>query len=294
MNNTRVTILATLMFSSAIHIGRDCEAASESDCLWVEFGERIRERDASLTQLLHIDYGRFPSKRKGLAEVRELRAFYRLKGENTNGKMRYREVEVERNGGAGLIRITAYKTSAYAVLIRGKVGQDGRENVLLASASFVLFPRSFSEGPGAGAAASEEVEQRFRISVTPEFSYWPQTGEAVDISLAFDGAPVADKTVRVFDESGTKAKFQTDATGQLTYVPPEDEKLNRQGVAAFKQTVVVSERKGERATHVSSHTFLFHRSRFGNRRLLPGVGIFAGTLVGLIALIVWRRRSFAP
>jgi len=293
MNNTRVTILATLMFS-AIHVGRDCGAASESDCLWVEFDERIREKDGSLTQLLHIDYGRFPSKRKGLAELRELRAFCRLKGEDTDGKIRYREVEVERDGGAGLIRIRAYKTSAYAVLIRGKVSQDGRENVLLASASFVLFPRSFSEGPGAGDAPAIEVEQRFRISVTPEFSYWPQTGEAVDISLSFDGEPVADKTVRVFEESGTTAKFQTDATGHLSYVPSEDEKLNRQGVAAFKQTVVVSERKVDRATHVSSHTFLFHRSRFGNRRLLPGVGIFVGTLAGAIALIIWRRRSFAP
>lgn len=294
MNNRLATILATLMFSSAIHIGRDCGAASESDCLWVEFGERIRERDGSLTQLLHIGYGGFPSRRKGLAELRELRAFYRLKGESTDGEIRYREVEVERNGGAGLIKITTYKTSAYAVLVRGKVRQDGRQNVLLASASLVLFPRSFSEGPGAGDAPAEEVEQRFRISVTPEFSYWPQTGEAVDLLLSFDREAVAGKMVRVFDESGVTAKFQTDATGHLTYVPPEDEKLNHQGVAAFKQTVVVSEMKGERTIHLSSHTFLFHRSRFGNRRLLPGMGIFMGTLAGAIALIIWRRRSFAP
>ena len=98
------------------------------------------------------------------------------------------------------------------------------------------------------------------------------------------------KILRFHDENLPVVERETDRDGKCVHTPPDDGKLNWLGETAFKQLVVAARERDGAVEHVASYTQMLHRSRNGNQKLIPGLAVFAGTIVLALSLVVTRRR----
>ncbi len=265
---------------------------AEDDYLWLEFGQRVKEKDGALTLPLQINYGRFPDQKKGLGELAGLRAFYTLTEKDNAGNRIFYEAEIEKNSGKCLVHIKSFKTNRFIVLVEGRKSAGEVRYCYLAKTSFILFGHSPSQRKKIRPVPSNEIDRQFEIALTPEFSDWPQTGNPVRMAPLFGKDHLREKVLYIFDENHGSGDIKTDKTGSCTYIPPDDKKLNWEGVTAFKQTVIVAEESKGNTNYLSSYTLLLHRSRTKNRRLLPGAGIFGATLAGVFLLVIAGRKRF--
>jgi hypothetical protein len=285
-----IAIFLLLLFS--IDPPKRSAFSPKDDYLWIEFGERIKEKDGSLTLPLEINYGRFPNNRKGDWQLDALRAFYTLTEKDDKGNRIFYEAEIEKAKGVYLVRIKSFKTDRFIVLIEGRRTQDEAAHYYLAKTSFVLFGHSPLERKKIKPAPSTEINRQFEISIAPEFSGWPQTCNPVRIVPSFNQHQLGEKAVSISDENQDPIEVKTDEGGNYTYIPPDDKKLNWKGTRAFKQTVIVAEETRGNTNYVSSHTLLLHRNRFKNRSPVLGAGIFWGSVAGILLLVVAKRKRF--
>lgn len=292
MNNSiaaSVVLFLPLFFMGST---KACALTPGDDYLWIEFGEKSKEKDGSLTLPLRINYGRFPDKKRSVSELDALRVFYTTNEKDTEENAVFYEAPIERTGGEYLVRVRSFKTNRFTVLVQGRKSGGETTHRYLAKTSFVLFGHSSSEEKEAKAVPSDKVNRQLEISASPEPSYWPQTGNPVKISLSFNKGSLGDGGVYIFDENKGPIDAKTDGTGNYIYIPPHDKKLNWKGETAFKQTVVVAEETRGNTNYTSSYTLLLHRSRYKNRRLPPGVSIFGVTMVGAFWLVIVKRKRF--
>ena len=285
-----ITIFPLLLFSPAPTT--TCASPSKDNYLWIEFSKQIKEKDGSVTQPLFIYYGIFPDQKKGTWELDGFRAFYTLNEKDEKGNRIFYEAEIERDKGKSLLRIKAFHTDRCIVLVQGRKKQGKATRCYSAKTSFVLFGHSPSKRKKIKPVASSEINRQFAISITPQFHYWPQTSNPVKIALSFNEEHLGGKILSIFDENQGVIDLKTDETGNYTYTSPNDKKLNREGETAFKQTVVVAEETEGNTNYISSYTLLLHRNRFKNRKVLPGISIFGGTMVGVFLLVVVKRKRF--
>lgn len=264
----------------------------ENNHLWIEFQECIKAKDGALTLPLQINYGRFPDGKKEIPGFDSFRAFYSLDEKDDEGKRIFYEARIEKNNGKCAVNIKAFKTDRFVVLVEARETRDGATLWLLAKTSFVLFGHSFRGRDKNRPVAPDEINQRLDLLVTPEFHYWPQTGNPIKITPAFDKTCLARKVIRLFDENMPALDIMTDEKGNCIYVPPEDKQLNWKGEKAFKQTVMVTEETRGDMGYISSRTLLLHRSRFKNRKVLAGTGIFGGLGAGLFLFVIAKRKKF--
>lgn len=263
------------------------------NCLWIEYGVRVREKDGTLTLPLEIKYGVFPGKEQGARDLRDLRVFYGSDGEDPGKRVYYHEVSVEEAGRVYRARIRlSDRVNRFTVRAQARRDEYGVTYRYCAKTSFLLFGRFSSGKNKSRGILPNEVARRLEITLTPEFHYWPEVGNPVTIASVFDNSPRPYNTIYLFDENGVSVELHADKTGSCRYLPPEDAKLNRKGEPAFKQTVMVAQEESGGIKYISSYTLLLHRSRFKNYRLFPGVVVFLGTAVGVSFLIMSRRKRF--
>lgn len=288
----KLTVIIFTLFFSFTGV-RDIYAfAPKNNYLWIEFQECIKEKDGALTLPLRINYGRFPGEKKEVPGFDSFRAFYSLSEKDDEGKKIFYEAEIEKNKDKCAINIKSFKTDCFVVLVEAKEIRGGATYWYLAKTSFVLFGHSFSERDKIRPVSLDEINRRLDLLVTPEFHYWPQTGNPVKITPVFNNDCLARKVICLLDENMPAIDIVTDEQGNYIYVPPEDKKLNWKGETAFKQTVMVAEEIRADMRYISSHTLGLHRSRFKNRKLLAGAGVFGGTGVGLFLFVIVKRKKF--
>lgn len=264
----------------------------KNNYLWIEFQECHKEKDGALTLPLQINYGRFPDKKKEIPEFDSFRAFYSLNEKDDEGKRIFYEAGIEKNKGNYAVNIKSFKTDRFVVLVEAKATRDGLTCWYLAKTSFVLFGHSFLGRDKIRPVALDEINQRLDLLITPEFHYWPQTGDPVQIMPTFNKDYLARKVICLFDENMPATDIVTDEKGNYIYAPPGDKKLNWKGETAFKQAVMVAEETRADMRYISSHTLLLHRSRSKNRKLLAGAGVFWGTGAGLFLFVIVKRKRF--
>lgn len=261
------------------------------DYLWLEFNKCVKEEDGSVTLPLRINYGRFPGKTKDVSELDALRAFYTLDEKDNGGNSIFYETGIERDNDKYLVRIKAFKANRFSVLVEGRKIHGESTRYYSAKTSFVLFGHSPFEGKAAKPAVSGgEINSRFEICITPEFSYWPQTCDPVKITLLFNRVCLAGRDISIFDEKEGLTEIRTEESGSYTYIPPEDKELNWAGDTAFRQAVIVAGEEQGNTSCVSSYTLLLHRSRFKNRKGGLGAGIFGGAVAGALLFVGAKRR----
>lgn len=264
----------------------------KDDYLWIEFAECIKEKDGSLTLPLKINYGSFPYKKKEVLEFDSLRAFYTLAKEDDEGSWLFYETEIERGKGKNIVKIKSFTADRFIVFVEAKKTWGEATHCYFAKTSFTLFGHSSSKRKQIKPIALTEINRQLEIFTTPQFHYWPQTGNPIKIIPLFNKDYLPLKVMYLFDENMPSIDIMTDEKGSYTYVPPEDKKLNWKGETAFKQAVIVTEETKGDIRYISSYTLLLHRSRFKNCKLLAGAVIFLGTMLSVFLFVIIKRKRF--
>ena len=121
--------------------------------------------------------------------------------------------------------------------------------------------------------------------------YWPQTGHCFTLRPDWPGMEAL-AAMTVHDEYGRElARLPRTAEGGFAYRPPHDKALDRAGDIAAKPFIFVADAPGGIGT--ISYTLAVHRSRWANYRLIPGLGVLAGSMAAT-GVFVWRRRRGDP
>ncbi len=190
------------------------------------------------------------------------------------------------------IKIESSKQARFVLIVTAEKIKEGISTHYLAKASFTLFGKSMSDGSERVPLSYESIDRSLEIHIDPEHNYWPQTGSPVKVFPLFNGKMLPEKSLSVFDEHASPLELNTDNTGNLVYVPPEDRILNSMGETASKQTVLVSSMSDNGIKYISSYTLLLHRSRFGKNKHTPGLIVFGSAfMLFLVYTIVVRMRS---
>ncbi|MFH1904202.1 MAG: hypothetical protein ABIK53_01575 [bacterium] len=266
--------------------------SSKDDYLWIEYEKQIKEKNGSVTQPLSIHYGRFPDKKGDVSDLEDVKVFYTLNKEDENGENIFYGADIEKDKKTSFVRINSLKTNCVTVIVKGKRSSGEMEYNYLAKASFFLFGHSPFKEKEIEPVLSDEIGNRLEICIAPEHSYWPQTGDHVKLAPLFDKNPLGKKKIHIADENKNPIDVETNDEGNFVYISSDDKKLRQKGLTAYKQTVILAEETEGNITYKSSYTLLFHRSRFGNRNLILGSSIFAGTMAVTFVIIAIRRRKF--
>ena len=292
MKNT--LIITTAFFLAASFMPAEGSNASlpDDNFLWIEFGDRVKEKDGSLTQLLNICYGKFSNRQNSLSDTKQLTAFYTMKQKDNAGNDIFYTADIEKKGGINIIEINSVKTNRITVMVTGKNNTGRIKKCYLAKTSFVLFGKSADKKRKETLLSSSKPDCKFDMRIAPEHSYWPQTGNPLRIELLFDKRSLYEKKLHVFDKNLGYSKVNTGKTDCFSYVPPEDKRLNQKSETSYKQTVLAAEETAGGISYRTSYTLLLHRSRYGNMNTRLGTGIFASAMAVVFITVAAGRRTF--
>lgn len=266
--------------------------SQEENYLWIEFHECVREKDGSVILPLQINYGRFPDKKEEGYELDSLKAFYSLVEKDNKAAGNFYRAKIERDNGKNLVKIKSFTENRFIVFVEAKISHGETTHWYFAKTSVVLFGHASFKREQMKPVLDSEINRQMEIFVSPQFHYWPQTGEPVVITPLFNKEYLHGEVICLFDENMPLAQIVTDEKGSFTYVPPQDKKLNSQGETAFKQAVILAEKNESNNKYISSYTLLLHRSRFKNRNLFLGAGIFGGNMAVVFLSVIIKRRRF--
>ena len=260
--------------------------ASGAECpqsLWLSLGERTRLSDGSLSQRYHL-------RRSGTGWPEDtltpqLQAFYRLSGRNSSGQGLFPAPVTCREGDCSLdIRSTTF--ARFEVYVVGTCGQRR----FMAQTVQTLFGKSSIAQPSVSESFNDPLMDLPQLSLTPSPSdYYMQTGR--NYQFNYSGLGGGGVTVAVIEEHQRPVMALTmHSTGDFTYTPPHDARLDRLGQQAFKETVLLIEEFADNRQYATTFTLALHRSRLAHMSLLPGIGLFSLTAIVVLALVLALKK----
>ncbi|MBN2534355.1 MAG: hypothetical protein JXB88_15820 [Spirochaetales bacterium] len=294
-------LVSAMLYGLLISTGNNVVFSMENNYLWIEFGEHHKEKDASVTQELHIYYGSFPDYKTTLLHLDEVKGVYTMNEIDTKGDVVYYPLEIIEEKGEVFIRITSHKTNPFTVLIQGEKNNKKQKKIYLAKTSFFLFGNSNKKQVESELFTSNtviKIAENLQIHINPHYSYWRQVDTPVTFNVFFDNQKLKKKIVHIIDENDENVfnpiTRMTDESGELIYIPPDDRKLRQKGSTAYKQIVIMAEEQKENSIYVSSFTLLLHRSRFKHYNVPVGVIIFSSLLTVFFVLMLLQRKGDIP
>jgi hypothetical protein len=285
----RILIIFTIIYILSSGGSGVFAFSTNDDYLWIEFGSGKKEKDGSISFPFQIHYGRFPTEKKDIGALEDIRAFYTL-NEDTNEDALYYPVEIKKNLKGYSLNIRSCEANRYTLHVEANMKQNQGIHRYYAKTSFVLFGHGPAEGNRSLPVPSVSIDRTLEICVSPKFHYWPQTGIPVKISPVFYGQQIIEEKISLFDENMPLVQIKTDEKGKVVYQPPEDKILNRKSDTGFKQTVMVVEMTEGERKYTSSYTLLLHRSRYNNYRFLTGIIIFCSTIFVVSLFVIMKRK----
>lgn len=293
-----ISLLLTLSLVSSTLIGAQgnpprLSSTDNDTCLWLSFGQCVKEKDGRAVMPLEIKFGTFPDAPRDMSELKDLRAYGALAGRAPEKEPVFFELPVETVGGKLIVKVTSSSSSRHIVEVEAASRDTGSVKKYSASTAFTLFGRSLPVGskPQCESPSPVALERRMEVSLEPRFDYWPQVGSPLSIRCSLDKKPLAMTRIRIHDENLPATGLVTSQTGTCAYTPPEDRKLSWLGETAFKQMVIVARHDEEAMESVASHTRILHRSRTTNLRLSHGMMVFGCSAAAILALVIMRRMK---
>ncbi|MBN2440338.1 MAG: hypothetical protein JXJ04_03305 [Spirochaetales bacterium] len=274
----------------------------DNNYLWIEFGEHYKEADGSVTLELHICYGTFPDNKSKVFLPDEVKGVYTMNEKDANGKPVFFPLKIMKENDKLFIRITSPKTNPFTVLIQGEKNYGKQRKICLGETTFFLFGSSSGnkkqiEPELSGDLPDFGIVRHLQIDIAPYYSYWRQVDTPVTIGISCDNQKLKNKRVFIVDENNedflNPTIKQTDESGEILYIPPDDIKLRQKGTTAYKQTVIIAKEQEENTIFISSFTLLLHRSRFKHYNFIFGVIIFFSLFVIFSVFIIIKRKRFA-
>ena len=289
---TLIRLLAILLFPVSCLCGNDSVPGADGNCLWISYGELTKNPDGSVTLPLEINYGEISGNKGNILELKNVRVVCSTGRKNAKRNLLCHELPVTVENGTWRTGVSSARTGRFTVMAEARRSEGERTCFYSAKTSFVLFGHSSAKNKNIQPGFQKKAQCPLRISFIPCFNYWPQTGAAISVGLEFTGKPIISCPIRVYDENFPPATVMSGGTkGQCVYVPPNDWKLNRKGKRAFKHLVMVAEYSNGTNKYIASCTRILHRSRFANRRMMPGLTLFCGCLAGFLVIVIGIRRK---
>jgi len=265
--------LHTLVFMGVLCwiISGAAYALSVDDFLYFEKLELKKEKNGQVTQTFAI---RFHG-----PDLDFLNVYFQ---QNQDAAVYQAEVENR------AVSITSAASSFFRLFAFG--GYGNRRYV--AQTHFCLFGKSKIKIKRKPAVLSDEFVPLIEI-VSPEFSYWPQTGQHFKFKINSDFS-VNDVTAFVLEKQHVKTLVPN--TGIFfSYIPAHDKQLRDASISAVRQDTVFARIISDKYLYHITCALFLHRSRtaFVNQR--PGV---AACLVTVLFFWMWivmkRKRSKTP
>ena len=266
--------------------------AGQEKYLWIEMEDAERLRDGSLNLKLNLYFGMFPDKKGPVDEIQDLEAFYIKKGFGKSISAECYKADINKSDSSYYINIISPDENSYTLYVNGIKTKGSDKYKYYAKTTFALFGKSSIDDNIDLSADTKSINRQLEINTVPEFHYWPQTGTPLKISTAFNGSPLVNNHLHIHDEHNPEINVISDHSGEILYVAPEDDELNRKGSTAFKHAIVTVEHSEAGVKYISSRTLILHRSRYGNYRLYTGVTIFGlVTAVFFMSMYFVRKRT---
>ncbi|MDD5697950.1 MAG: hypothetical protein PHH77_04975 [Victivallaceae bacterium] len=278
-----------LLFTASGAAGNRLCPEVNGNCLWISYGELIKEPDGSVILPLKINYGEISGEPGKAAELENVRVVCTSGKKAGKRNLRWYELPAALKDGTWQTEVRSACNGCFTVRAEARRKIGNRVCFYSAQTSLVLFARGPAGNKNSRPEVPVKIQCPLQISFLPRFDYWPQTGAAVTVRVAFAGRPVPSGSVCVYDENFPPAAIMTGAKGECRYVPADDRKLNRKGKTAFKHLTAAAEYRDGTDRYIVSCTRILHRSRFANRRMAPGIMIFGGCAAGFLAVIIGMR-----
>ncbi len=257
----------------------------EKDYLWLSAENGERKSDGSVILPLTINFGRFPAGNIGPALLSDLRVSYALA---SGDHWRTMDVRPEpARDGALLVRVRVGAEQRLVFQVTASSHEQGETVRHSAVTSYQRFGQ-IKPGKAASLLPMDLPESPLEIRVTPSFNYWRQTGEPLGITCRNRLNVFPCSAITILDEHLPPERVVLNTAGFATYTPPDDAILNGLEERSAKQTLLVAENGGCRATF----TLPLHRNRTAHRKPLPGVlTMCAACALSVLTVLLKRRKS---
>jgi hypothetical protein len=263
-----------------------CTAANVMDSsafIWLQNGEQFYETDGSATQIVYIK----GSGSMNSADLRELRAFYC--DERSTSEKQYYPIPIEQKDGNYSLRVTTPTRARYLIHVAAK----HHEEQLMAQIAVYLYGRGETKKRSKSILQPQDITFPSLELRSSGNSMRPQTGQTLKLTYkSVHPQAGALKEMNVIDlKNKSIENLLPDADGVFVMIPPHDPQLNRSGNAAYKEMIVyVKETAGEKV-YKTSMNILLRRSSAAFRNLQHGFFLFFVTLIAVLAMVLYRRRS---
>lgn len=235
------------------------------DYIWLEFDEKIKNTDGSITRPLFIWYGQFPDKRGDVRKLSGVEVFYTFGDKNKKKEDIFYKLKIEEKDGKPYALINSNRENWCMVLVSGRKQEDGREYEYLAKTSFFLLGKNKHAPEIKGIPVEiDKLNKHFDIKVYRErikelITYSRIRTFPIRVMIAFDGKQFSNRDVSVINEFGELQKLKTDKSGIFIYNLPR----NRQDFSQknrekdFEQDIILTSCKAGNVIYIGSYAVLF-------------------------------------
>lgn len=255
-----------LFMASAVHA-----APVDADLLFFEYLEQVREMNGQVTQNFALRFNG--------PELDFLDVYFQQNGEAT-----FYEATLENQR----VAITSDKASFFRLFAFGGL----KNRYYVAQADFPGFGNSKVKVERKPAIPSNEPMPLIDL-VSPQFNYWPQTGQCFTFKLR-QNVPTNDIELFVLEHGRLSALGSYEKKG-FSYVPSHGKQLRNAGASAARQDTIIARITNGNDVFKISYAMLLHRSRSAFLDQKSGFAVF---LASVFLFGIWvgikRKRSKTP
>ena len=271
--------------------------------LWIEYGPVIKAKDGSVTQRFFIRMAGGAPDQPHSPSLVDLKAFYRTRpapvpGRGSQrhpeeGREDYRKLDIGTMDGIPFLEIDTRAFSIIQILVQA---EDGGVR-FKAQTSCTLFGKSGRKTKGPTSPKEAFHPGKPLIRLAPAFGhYWMQTGTTYRFTYESMGeSPNSAWIVDPEKSTDTPTRINRDADGLFDYTPLHDPDLDRAGPQASKEMVFlvreIEQGPQQKTEYLTSYSLNLHRSRYGHRKLGPGVALFLMAAAMVAVMVVNSRRG---
>ncbi len=178
--------------------------------------------------------------------------------------------------------------------IYNNILNDGRKSVSCAKIDLFLYGKREFDPLENDHDVAEKMNVKFPFEIIDKnvaTNYWIQTDQLFDLQLLFDGEPLSNKKVTVFDNKTICGEYLTDDEGGVKIrlpFPKDNPFKHTRDVCHYR---IVAEHEEGYTVYNTTLTMLVHPQR-KNSNFVVGLYTLLGSLACGIVFVVFKRKRF--
>jgi len=256
------------------------------DYLWLEYGEREKEKNGSVTQHIFLFYGN-KNHKLPLSSLKQLQCSFSNKINCNPSKDSLFVFDINIQDSIGHIRINRFGSHVFNIYATGTRHFDSSFFVYSAHSSFTLFGKMDKANDSLYKTVAEPKAFPLEIQVFPTYSYWRETEKPLTFTLQWNGKQIYNQALLIVDENTGSTSAKRDSS--YHYLPASDKKIRSGSIVQHKHLILLTQKTNADKTYIATRTLLLHRSRHGFFSLQNGLILFGISLI-ITFIIIKRRR----